>query len=174
MRTFALIPFLFVALQMARCPLVTGGEAQPTPTAATTAPATSTPTAAPATATASATPTGTAAAPANIRAAFGVDHPPFIQPWGVTGNSVGLICFSGAPANGTVTFSIGGATGAPGTVNRAAGADGTGIIPFGISQYGMMNGTVTGLTVNGAGAPFQAQPFSFTVAAQESVCQPPR
>ncbi len=144
---------------------------------------TATATLAPATATSSATPTptgtttsgGAAAGQAvRLRGALGVDHPPFATDYKVGGNSVGLACISGIPANGIVRITIGGGTGAPPTVIGTGGADGTVIIPFPIQQFGAMNGSITSLMVNAQPTPFIADPFTYTVGSGEQICAPPR
>lgn len=164
-----------VALLASGCDIFAGNEdvlstSTPTPTP------TSTPTATTATkaGTATTTPTASATASARLRGALGVDHPPFAQNYGVGGNSVGLACVSGIPANGLVTITIAGGTGAPPTVSGPAGPDGSAIVPFPIQQFGPMNGSITGLQVNGQPAAFTADPFSYTVGSGDLICTPPR
>ncbi|MFA7296772.1 MAG: hypothetical protein WC211_06265 [Dehalococcoidia bacterium] len=106
------------------------------PTTATAAPKTS------ATAAASGT---TASTPAAISGTLGIgyDHPPFMQPWGVGGNSIAFVC--GQVAGGPTAIEVGlsGTTGQPGNLVVPVGPDGKFSAPFPIMQYGTLNASVT-------------------------------
>jgi len=109
------------------------------PATATTAAATSTATGTAAAPKASAT---TAAAAISGTIGLGYDHPPFMQPWGVGGNSVAFVC--GQVAGGPTAIEVGlsGTTGQPGNLVVPVGPDGKFSAPFPIMQYGTLNASV--------------------------------
>lgn len=143
------------------------------------------PTQPPATATATGTTaapkaSGTAAASATSAAAaiggtikLGDDHPPFMQPWGVGGNSVAFVCgaVTGGPTALTIEFS--GTAGQPPSLIVPVGPDGKFKAPFPIFQFGDLGAKVTQAQTASGPRPvtgIEAPPFK--VQAAEVDCTP--
>lgn len=74
---------------------------------------------------------------------LGYDHPPFMQPWGVGGNSVAFVCGSVAGGPTALQVDLSGTTGQPGNLLVPVGPDGKFSAPFPITQYGTLNASAS-------------------------------
>jgi len=112
---------------------------------ATLPPTTATATAAPKTGATVAAGGTAAGAPAAISGTIGLgyDHPPFMQPWGVGGNSVAFVCGQVAGGPTALEVALSGTTGQPGNLVVPVGPDGKFSAPFPIMQYGTLNASVS-------------------------------
>lgn len=74
---------------------------------------------------------------------LGYDHPPFMQPWGVGGNSVAFVCGTVTGGPTAIQVDLSGTTGQPGNLLVPVGSDGKFSAPFPIMQYGNLNASVS-------------------------------